>query len=63
MTHIKTKDSLSQQFKTRCGGKEMTLLFVHSTKRGATDFQSNMHMPVRQNPNLSTEASIRVQLK
>jgi len=41
----------------------MTLLFVHSTKSGATDFQSNVHMPVRQNPNLSTEASIRVQLK
>jgi hypothetical protein len=32
----------------------MTSFFVHGTRNGAAGFQTNMHLPVRQNPNLST---------
>jgi len=32
----------------------MTSLLVYCTRNGAADFQSNMHLSVRQNPNLST---------
>jgi len=35
----------------------MASLFAHSTQSGAADFQSNVHLPVRQNPNLSTSCN------